>query len=62
MNTIIKIYFYNVHTHETIQSNQTLKNLRLGRAPSNHQYVLRVMILYGLFSCNLILAVPLTVK
>ena len=40
MKTILKIYIYNVHTHETINLIKTLKNPRLGRAPSNRQYVL----------------------
>ena len=57
MNTIIKIYIYNVHTHETIQSNQNIENPRLGRAPSKLCVIVNicVMILYGPFSCNLIL-------
>ena len=31
MNTIIKIYIYNVHTHETIQSNQNIEKLSFGK-------------------------------
>ena len=32
MNTIIKIYIYNVHTHETIQSNQNIEKSSSGKS------------------------------
>ena len=60
MNTIIKIYIYNVHTHETIQSNQNIEKLSFGKG--SFKSSICVMILYELFSCNLILTVKLPVK
>ena len=60
MDIIIKVYIYNVHTYETIESNQTIEKSSSGK--SSFKSSICFMILYGPFSCNLILAVPLTVK
>ena len=60
MNTIIKIYIYNVHTHETIQTNQNIEKSSSGK--SSFKLSICVMILYGPFSYNFIVTVPLTVK
>ena len=57
MNTIIKIYIYNVHTHETIQSNQNIEKSSSGK--SSFKLSVCVMILYGPFSYKLILTVPI---
>ena len=60
MNTIIKINIYNVHTHETIQSNQNIEKSSSGK--SSFKSSICVIILYGPFYWNLILTIPLTVK
>ena len=60
MNAITKIYIYNMHTSEIIQSNQNIEKSLSGK--SQLKSSICVMVLYGPFSFNLILAVPLTVK
>ena len=60
MNTIIKIYIYNVLKHETIQSNQNIEKSPSGK--SSFKSSLCAMILYGFFSFNPFLTVPVTVK
>ena len=53
MNTIIKIYIYNVHTHETIQSSQNIE--KFSSRDSFFKSSICFMILYGPFSSNLAL-------
>ena len=60
MNTIINIYFYNVHPHGTVQFNQNIEKSSSGK--SSFKSSICAMILHGPFSCSLILTVPLTVK
>ena len=60
MNTIIKIYIYNMHTHKAIHSNQNIEKSSSGK--SSFKSLICAMILYRSFCCNFVRIVRFTAK